>query len=320
MAATASLSRVLRARLTPLIVLAALMVLVPVLAPSSFHLRVAALVWIFALAALGLTILMGYAGQVSLGHAGFVGIGAYAMAIGPARLGLDPLLCLVLGAVLAGMIAYGVGRPILKLKGYYLAIATLGFGVIVALVLHSEAEITGGPDGMAVSRLSLFGWRVSGALNWYWVTSGALLIGALLALNIAASPTGRAFRALHDSEVAAAGTGIDVGAKKLAAFVVAAVYGAVAGGLLAAMNGLITPEAASFSHSIELVAMVIIGGLGSVFGTVVGAAFLVVLPQMLTALQEYEQAVLGLLIMVFMIFLPQGIVPSIRAYILERLP
>ncbi|ABS66142.1 inner-membrane translocator [Xanthobacter versatilis] len=320
MAATANLSRVLRARLTPLIVLAALMVLVPVLAPSSFHLRVAALVWIFALAALGLTILMGYAGQVSLGHAGFVGIGAYAVAIGPARLGLDPLLCLVLGAVLAGMIAYGVGRPILKLKGYYLAIATLGFGVIVALVLHSEAEITGGPDGMAVSRLSLFGWRVSGALNWYWVTSGALLIGALLALNIAASPTGRALRALHDSEVAAAGAGIDVGAKKLAAFVVAAVYGAVAGGLLAAMNGLITPEAASFSHSIELVAMVIIGGLGSVFGTVVGAAFLVVLPQMLTALQEYEQAVLGLLIMVFMIFLPQGIVPSIRAYILERLP
>jgi len=249
---------------------------------------------------------------VSLGHAGFVGIGAYAVAIGPARLGLDPLLCLVLGAVLAGAIAYGVGRPILKLKGC--------FRVIVALVLHSEAEITGGPDGMAVSRLSLFGWRVTGALNWYWVTSGALLIGALLALNIAASPTGRALRALHDSEVAAAGTGIDVGAKKLAAFVVAAVYGAVAGGLLAAMNGLITPEAASFSHSIELVAMVIIGGLGSVFGTVVGAAFLVVLPQMLTALQEYEQAVLGLLIMVFMIFLPQGIVPSIRAYILERLP
>ncbi|MFG1374368.1 branched-chain amino acid ABC transporter permease [Xanthobacter oligotrophicus] len=320
MGAKATLARVLRARFTPLIVLAALMVLVPVLAPSSFHLRVAALVWIFALAALGLTILMGYAGQVSLGHAGFVGIGAYAVAIGPARLGLDPLLCLGLGAVLAGAIAYGVGRPILKLKGYYLAIATLGFGVIVALVLHSEAEITGGPDGMAVARLSLFGWRVSGALNWYWVTSGALLIGALLALNIAASPTGRALRALHDSEVAAAGTGIDVGAKKLAAFVVAAVYGAVAGGLLAAMNGLITPEAASFSHSIELVAMVIIGGLGSVFGTVVGAAFLVVLPQMLTALQEYEQAVLGLLIMVFMIFLPQGIVPSIRAYILERLP
>ncbi|MFG1239585.1 branched-chain amino acid ABC transporter permease [Xanthobacter autotrophicus DSM 597] len=311
---------ILRSRLTPLIALALIMALVPMIAPTSFHLRVAALVWIFSLAALGLTILMGYAGQVSLGHAGFLGIGAYAVAIGPARFGLDPLLCLLLGAVLSGVIAWLVGRPILKLKGYYLAIATLGFGVIVALILHSETELTGGPDGMSVARITLFGWRVTGALNWYWVSAGALLIGALIALNIAASPTGRALRALHDSEVAAAGAGIDVSAKKLAAFVVAAVYAAVAGGLLAAMNGLITPEAASFSHSVEFVAMVIIGGLGSVFGTVLGAAFLVVLPQTLTAFQEYEQAVLGLLIMVFMIFLPQGIVPSLRALIEERLP
>ncbi|MBS7701873.1 branched-chain amino acid ABC transporter permease [Chelatococcus asaccharovorans] len=311
---------ILRSRLTPLLALALVMALVPMIAPTSFHLRVAALVWIFSLAALGLTILMGYAGQVSLGHAGFLGIGAYAVAIGPARLGLDPLLCLLLGAVLSGLVAWLVGRPILRLKGYYLAIATLGFGVIVALILHSETELTGGPDGMSVARVTLFGWRVTGALNWYWVSAGALLVGALLALNIAASPTGRALRALHDSEVAATGAGIDVSAKKLAAFVLAAVYAAVAGGLLAAMNGLITPEAASFSHSVELVAMVIIGGLGSVFGTVLGAAFLVVLPQALTAFQEYEQAVLGLLIMVFMIFLPQGIVPSLRALIEERLP
>ena len=311
---------ILRSRLTPLIALALIMALVPMIVPTSFHLRVAALVWIFSLAALGLTILMGYAGQVSLGHAGFLGIGAYAVAIGPARLGLDPLLCLLLGAVVSGLIAWLVGRPILKLKGYYLAIATLGFGVIIALILHSETELTGGPDGMSVARITLFGWRVTGALNWYWVSAGALLIGALIALTIAASPTGRALRALHDSEVAAAGAGIDVSAKKLAAFVVAAVYAAVAGGLLAAMNGLITPEAASFSHSVEFVAMVIIGGLGSVFGTVLGAAFLVVLPQTLTAFQEYEQAVLGLLIMVFMIFLPQGIVPSLRALIEERLP
>lgn len=314
------LKTVLRSRYTPLVALALIMALLPLVAPSSFHLRVAALVWIFSLAAIGITILMGYAGQVSLGHAGFLGIGAYTVAIGPARFGLDPLACLLLGAVLAGLIAYAVGRPILKLKGYYLAIATLGFGVIVAMVLHSETEITGGPDGMPVARLSLFGWRVTGALNWYWVTAGVLLVGAFLALNIAASPSGRALRALHDSEVAAAGTGIDIGAKKLAAFVVAAVYAAVAGGLLASMNGLITPDAASFAHSIELVAMVIIGGLGSVFGAVVGAAFLVVLPQALTAFQEYEQALLGLLIMVFMILLPQGIVPSLRSFLMERLP
>lgn len=309
----------LRSRLAALLLLAAIMALFPLIAPSAFYLRVAALVWIFALAALGLTILMGYAGQVSLGHAGFLGLGAYGVAIGPAHLGLPPLLSLVLAAALAGAIAYLVGRPILRLKGYYLAIATLGFGMILALVFNSESAVTGGPDGMAVARMTVLGWRITGALNWYWVSAGALLVGAWLALNLQASPSGRALRALHDSEVAAAGVGVNVAAKKLSAFVIGAVYAAFAGGLLASLNGLITPDASSFMQSIELVAMVIIGGLGSVFGAVVGAAFLVVLPQALTAFQEYEQAVLGLLIMVFMIFLPDGIVPTIRRWLLERL-
>ncbi|CAN7480687.1 branched-chain amino acid ABC transporter permease [Bosea sp. LjRoot9] len=309
----------LQSRWATLAVLALMMAVVPLIAPSAFYLRVAALVWIFALAALGLTILMGYAGQVSLGHAGFLGIGAYGVAIGPTHLGLSPLLSLVLAAALSGVIAYVVGRPILRLKGYYLAIATLGFGLILALIFQSESAVTGGPDGMAVARLTVFGWRIAGAMQWYWVSAAVLLVGAWIALNIADSPSGRALRAVHDSEVAAAGAGVDVAAKKLAAFVTAAVYAAIAGGLLACMNGLITPDAASFMHSVEFVAMVIIGGLGSVLGAVVGAAFLIVLPQALTSLQEYEQAVLGLLIMVFMIVLPTGIVPSLRDWLAERL-
>ncbi len=313
------LASAFRSRWATLVLLALVMAIVPLIAPSAFYLRVAALVWIFALAALGLTILMGYAGQVSLGHAGFLGIGAYGVAIGPTHLGLSPLLSLFLAAVLSGVIAYVVGRPILRLKGYYLAIATLGFGLILALIFQSESAVTGGPDGMAVARLTVFGWRITGALQWYWLSAGVLLVGAWIALNVADSPSGRALRALHDSEVAAAGAGVDVAAKKLSAFVVAAVYAAIAGGLLACMNGLITPDAASFMHSVELVAMVIIGGLGSVLGAVVGAAFLIVLPQALTSLQEYEQAVLGLLIMVFMIVLPTGIVPSLRNWLMERL-
>ncbi|SFI47647.1 amino acid/amide ABC transporter membrane protein 2, HAAT family (TC 3.A.1.4.-) [Bosea sp. OK403] len=313
------LKSALRSRWATLAVLALTMAIVPLIAPSAFYLRVAALVWIFALAALGLTILMGYAGQVSLGHAGFLGIGAYGVAIGPTHLSLSPLLSLVLAAASSGVIAYVVGRPILRLKGYYLAIATLGFGLILALIFQSESAITGGPDGMAVARLTVFGWRIAGAMQWYWVSAGILLVGAWIALNIADSPSGRALRAVHDSEVAAAGAGVDVAAKKLAAFVAAAVYAAIAGGLLACMNGLITPDAASFMHSVEFVAMVIIGGLGSVLGAVVGAAFLIVLPQALTSLQEYEQAVLGLLIMVFMIVLPTGIVPSLRNWLAERL-
>jgi branched-chain amino acid transport system permease protein len=300
-------------RFWTLALLAAAIALLPLLFPSSYYFRVAALVWVSALAAVGLNVLMGQAGQVSLGHAGFFGIGAYAVAVGPKHLSLPPFASLVLGAVLAGVLAFLVGRPVLRLKGHYLAIATLGLGILVAIVLTNESRWTGGPDGMSVARLTLFGWRVSGADTWYWVTGGVLLVGVWLALNLDDTPTGRALRALHDSETAARVVGIDVARYKLRAFVIAAVYASVAGSLLALMNGFITPDQAGFLHSVELVTMVVVGGLGSVAGSIVGAALLVTLPQVLTVFQEYEHLMLGLLIMLSMIFLRQGIVPGLAA-------
>jgi branched-chain amino acid transport system permease protein len=136
-------------RWATLLVLAAVIGTIPWFFPSGFYFRVAALVWVTALGAVGLQVLMGQAGQVSLGHAGFVGVGAYAMALGPKYLGIDVLLCLPLGAVAAAAIAWVVGRPILRLKGHYLAVATLGFGVLVAMVLVSEVAVTGGPTASA---------------------------------------------------------------------------------------------------------------------------------------------------------------------------
>jgi len=300
-------------RFWTLALLAAAILLLPLAFPSAYYYRVGALVWVSALAAVGLNVLMGQAGQVSLGHAGFFGIGAYAVAIGPAHLGIPPWAALPLGAGLAGALAYLIGRPVLRLRGHYLAIATLGLGVLVQIVLTNESQWTGGPDGMRVARLELFGWRVAGAETWYWVAGGVLLLGAWLALNLAHSPTGRAWRALHDSEIAARAAGVDVARYKLRAFVIAAVYASVAGSLLALMNGFITPDQASFLHSVELVTMVVLGGLGSVAGSIVGAAVLVTLPQALTVFQEYENLLLGLLIMLSMIFLRQGIVPGLRA-------
>ncbi|ABD86250.1 branched-chain amino acid ABC transporter permease [Rhodopseudomonas palustris] len=292
-----------------LIVLAAVIALLPLAFPSSYYLRVAALVWVSAFAAIGLNILMGKAGQVSLGHAGFFGIGAYAVAILPAQFGLPSLAALLIGAALSALLAFLVGRPILRLKGHYLAIATLGFGVLVAMVITTESQWTGGPDGMAVAKLSLFGWRASGSATWYWITGGLLLIGTWIALNLDDTPTGRAFRALHDSEIAARVTGVDVNRFKLQAFVIAAVYGSIAGSALAMMNGFINPDQAGFLHSVELVTMVVLGGLGSVVGSIVGAAVLIVLPQMLTVFQDYENLMLGAIIILSMIFMRDGMVP-----------
>jgi len=204
-----------------------------------------------------------------------------------------------------------VGRPILRLKGHYLAVATLGFGVLVAIVLTNEAHWTGGPDGMSVPRLVLFDWRVRGSDTWYWIAAATFVVGAMLALNLIDSPTGRALRAIHGSEVASSVLGIDVARHKLAVFTVSAIYASIAGSYLALFNGHITPEISGFIRSIELVAMVVLGGMGSIAGSLVGAAVLFVLPQALTVLHDYEHVVLGLILMGFMIFLPQGIIPGV---------
>ncbi len=307
----------LSSKWTQLAVLLALIAVLPVFFPSGYYYRVGALIFVNALSVIGLVILIGYAGQISLGHAGFAGIGAYSCALAPEHLGLHPALALVLGAALSAVLAALIGRPILRLKGYYLAVATLGFGILVSMVLTNERELTGGPDGMRVGDLGLrdvldaIGIDLSGGEFWYAFCGFCLLVGAWLALNLYDSPTGRAMRALHGSEIAASTVGVDVPRFKLQAFVISAVYASVAGSLLALQNGYITPDVAGFMHSIEMVTMAVLGGIGSVLGATFGAAILTLLPQVLTFLAEYEQIVLGAVMILVMIFLPEGLLPSI---------
>ena len=305
-------------RLFSLVPLAAIILLMPLMFSSAYYYRVAALVFIFAIAALGLNLLMGFAGQVSLGHAGFMGIGAYSVAIGPAHLGISPLPSFVLGVMISTLVAFVVGRPILRLKGHYLAVATLGFGVLLAITFTNEASWTGGPDGMIVPHLALLGRPLRGPEPWYWISASTFLVGAAVALNLIASPTGRALRGIHDSEIAARMLGVDVAGKKLIIFVVAAVYASVAGSYLALLNSYITPDVSSFLRSIELVAMVVLGGMGSIPGSLVGSAVLVILPQALAFFHDYEHMMLGLIVMSVMIFLRRGIVPSVTAAFAQR--
>ena len=307
----------LSAKTATLLVLALLIALTPFFFPSGYYYRVGALIFVNGLAVTGIVILTGYAGQISLGHAGFAGIGAYACALAPVHLGLHPALSVLLGAGISAVLAYLVGRPILRLKGYYLGVASLGFGILVSMVLNNERALTGGPDGIAVPDLGLRGLLKGWGLNlgngefWYFFSGIVLLIGAWLALNLHNSPTGRALRALHGSEVAARTVGVDVAQMKLKAFVISAVYASVSGSLLALQNKFITPDVAGFMHSIEMVTMAVLGGVGSVLGAIFGAGILTLLPQVLTIFAEYEQMVLGLVMMLVMIFLREGLLPSI---------
>ena len=302
---------------TTLLVLALLIAATPFFFPSAFYFRVGSLLFVNGVAVLGIVILTGFAGQISLGHAGFAGIGAYASALAPVHLGLHPAFAALLGAALSAAIAYVVGRPILRLKGYYLAVASLGFGILVSMVLSNEAWLTGGPDGIAVADLGLrqalgaLGLKLSAPEFWYFFCGLCLLIGAWLTLNLYDSPTGRALRALHGSEIAASTVGVDVARLKLQAFVISAVFASVSGSLLALQNKFITPDVAGYMHSIELVTMAVLGGAGSVLGAILGAGILTLLPQVLTVFAEYEQVMLGLVMMLVMIFLREGLLPSL---------
>ncbi|BEP53053.1 branched-chain amino acid ABC transporter permease [Variovorax sp. V118] len=286
--------------------------------PSGFYFRVCAVVFINALAVVGLNLLMGYAGQVSLGHAGFFGLGAYAVSIGSTSWGISPLVCLVVGCTVTATVALLVGGSLLRLRGYHLAVATLAFGAIVSITLNNAVSITGGPDGMTVQQLKFGSIVVSGPKWWYWLSGTTLVLAMATVGSLLASPSGRALRAIHDSEVAASGLGVDVTRYKLLAFVLSALFAALAGGYLALFDAFITPASSSILRSIEFMTMAVVGGLGSVVGSVVGAAFLVILPQLLTQFHEYEHAILGALMMITMIFMRRGIVPTISSWLKVR--
>lgn len=314
----------LSAKTATLLALALIIALAPVLFPSGYYFRVGTVIFINSIAVIGMVILTGFAGQISLGHAGFAGIGAYACALAPIYLGIHPGLAAILGAVLSGVIAWLVGRPILRLKGYYLAVASLGFGVLISMVLSNERDITRGPDGIEVPDLGLrallkdWGLNLSNGEFWYAFCGIILLIGAWLALNLQHSPTGRALRALHSSEIAASTVGVDVAKQKLNAFVISAVFASVAGSLLALQNKFVTPDVAGYMHSIEMVTMAVLGGAASVLGGILGATILTLLPQVLTVFAEYEQLVLGLIMMLVMIFMRDGLLPSLAKLIRGR--
>ncbi|MFZ2649277.1 MAG: branched-chain amino acid ABC transporter permease [Burkholderiaceae bacterium] len=299
------------ARTGGVLALAVVIALLPLALPNNYFYEIAILVALNGIVCVGLNLLIGYAGQISLGHAGFFALGGYGSAILSGSHGWPAWLALPASCAAVGVLALIVGRPTLRLKGHTLAMATLGLGMIVAIVLATEEGITGGPDGMAVPPLVVFGWVLHGERTWYGIAGASLLLAVWLALNLIESPQGRALRALHGSEVAAETLGIDSARFKLQVFVISAVFAAAAGALAAHYAGFITPAKASFMHSVELVIMVVFGGMASIFGAVVGALILTTLPQLLTVLKDYEMMVFGAVLIATMVFFPLGVVPTL---------
>ncbi|KMQ75879.1 branched-chain amino acid ABC transporter permease [Marinobacter subterrani] len=322
------LNRFMQSRLRGLVILALILIILPAFLGNPFHYELVTQMAIIAATVVGLNLLVGFAGQISLGHAGFFGLGAYFTGIATGTYGWSSIPALVAGAIAVGIIAWVVGRPILRLKGHYLSMATLAVGFIIAIILNNERAITGGPDGMPVPALNLFGWElstfgqyslfgveISGVQAWYILASLVLLLAVWFALNLIESPIGRALRSVKGSEVAASVVGVDTARYKSLVFVISAVYASVMGSLYAHFQGFITPAVASFEFSILLITMVVLGGMGSTFGVILGAVVLKLLPQLLANFQELETVMFGLILMLTMIFMPKGLLPTLTALV-----
>ena len=305
-------------RIKGLTVLAAVILLLPLVLPNAFYYDVVIRIAVQAIIAIGLNLLIGYTGQISLGHAGFLGIGAYGSAILTSRYGLPSLAALCAMAAVTGLLAWIVARPILRMKGHSLAMATLGLGIIISIVLTNEAQLTGGPDGLSVDGFAIGRLVVSGEKSWYWIFAALLFLAVVLAQNLIDSPAGRAIQALHGSEIAASVVGVDVKTYKTSIFVLSAVSTSIVGSLYAHYSGFINPGIANFSTSVEFVTIVVVGGMASIWGSVVGAALLGVLPQLLAGHEGWDTVIFGLVLGLSIIYMPRGIVPTLQGRLRER--
>jgi branched-chain amino acid transport system permease protein len=284
---------------------------------------------ILTIVLVGLNLLMGYAGQISLGQAAFYGIGAYVSAImttlatrhgvlpGISQSWWWPWLAIAVGMVITGGFAYLIGKPILRLRGNYLAMATLGLGIIMYILFREGEDFTGGNDGIAgIPRLAIGSFKIWPIQRYYFLVWALALVVIIIALNIVNSRVGRALRSIHGSEVAANTMGVDTAKYKSQVLVLSAVFASLAGSLYAHFQALIAPTPFGFVASVELVVMSVVGGIASIWGAPFGVALIYVVREILRARLhavlhgaggEHEMIVYGIIVVVIMIFMPEGL-------------
>jgi len=293
-----------------LICLGVLVLLFPLVISDSYTLTIGVFAGVNALLALGLCVLMGFAGQASLGQAGFYGIGAYISAILSIKYGLPVALSMVIAAIVSGISAIMIAVPALRLRGHYLAVATLGFGEIVYVLLNELGP--GGPSGFGdIPHLNLFGYIFESSLSNFYLVWCFVLLVIIFSFNLVNSRIGRAMKAIHDSEVASNAMGLDVAALKIKVFILSAIYASFAGSFYAHFVTFLSPSTFSLFQSILVLMMVILGGASNLWGAILGAIIITILPEALRKFEELDVLVYGIILTLSLLFMRKGIVPLI---------
>jgi len=277
-----------------------------------YYTSIMVIIAIYSMLTIGLCLLMGYTGQISLGHAAFYGTGAFISAITTAKYGWSPWLAMPVAAISTAAIAYFIGLPIFRLRGNYLAMGTLGMGIIIWVLFNELDQFTGGPSGLpGVPGLSIGGFAFDTDFRYYYLVWGVCAVMLIISYNIIHSRSGRALRAIHGSEAASEAVGINVSQFKIQVFVLSAVFASIAGSLYVHYLAYVSPSPFDFMFSIKLVVMAVIGGLANIWGAVFGAGAVVMIDQHLGTFGELDTILFGLILILVMIFMSHGLIPGI---------
>jgi branched-chain amino acid transport system permease protein len=290
--------------------LGALLLLVPQLA--TYHVRIIDTVLIYVLLGVGLNMVVGYAGLLDLGYVAFYAIGAYSYAIlasGQFDIHLPFALILLIGGCLAGLAGVLLGIPVLRLRGDYLAMVTLGFGEIIRLLLNNQVWLTNGPQGISrIDEPFLLGVGLNTPKDFFWLLLPLVAIALTLAWRLEQSILGLGWAAIREDQDAARGIGIDTTVAKLLAFGLSATLGGFAGVIFAAFQRFVDPVSFSFWESLTIVLIIVIGGLGNLVGVVVGATVLIIVPELLRGYSEYRMLLYGCALVAMILIRPRGLI------------
>ena len=289
--------------------LSAALILYPCLQRNPYTIGLTNLIGINTIIVLGLNLFIGYTGQISLGHAAFFALGAYGSAIATVTAGIPPWPAMLLVAILVGLVALAIGIPVLRLTGHYLVMATLGFNFVVHSVLLEWDVVTGGPSGFSgIPSLCVGSFAFDSEIRLHYLIWGMTMLCLLLCLNLVRSGVGRGLAALAGDETAAAALGVDTKRAKIKVFVLSAVLASLAGSLFAHSFGYLSPDSFGIFTSADLVTMVVVGGMGSIWGSIFGAGLITILPEWVALFDTYKDLVHGSILVLVLMFLPQGLV------------
>ena len=295
-----------------------LILILPLLLTDEYYRSLLVITGIYAIVAIGLSLVVGYSGQISIGQAAFWGIGAYISAILTTKYELSPFIGLMAATIIPCIVAFILARAIAGLSGYYLAMATLAFGYIVQIILTEWETVTGGANGLiGIPAIQFFG---ESELRMYYLVWGIVTLVLLFTLNLVHSRVGRAFRAIHKSEIAATSMGIDVRKYRLSAFALGGMFTGLSGGLYAHYMGMLDPQPFGFHESIVFITIVVVGGMTSIWGALVGTVLIELIRAGLTELSDIfpvlegdiDTIVFGAILILIIMFMPEGVVPRLQ--------